>query len=129
MDKEFIRVGYYVNNDYPDEETRLDPPQTPDLSRLQRNVLADKPRVTRFSIPWYLFLTPGTCPKSRPPISKKTSSSKPTSNHSHQNSLQTPKSLLLLKWISKYNYLTLPFKWISKYNYFLIEITSRFKSL
>lgn len=113
-DKEFIRIGYYVNNEYPQEEIELlkqredwfnqcnilqqeyqnrcnqirsnqeeldqlhqqqppaadsdalsapaaltlpDPPVLPpqpgvDISKLQRNILADKPRVTRFQISW-----------------------------------------------------------------------------
>jgi len=50
--KEFIRIGYYVNVDYEDQETRDDPPETPDVGRLVRNILADKPRVTKFSISW-----------------------------------------------------------------------------
>jgi histone chaperone ASF1 len=58
LDKEFIRVGYYVNNDYIDEELRENPPAVPDLSKIQRSILAEKPRVskinkvTRFAIPW-----------------------------------------------------------------------------
>lgn len=51
-DKEFIRVGYYVNNDYTSEELRENPPAVPDLTLIQRNILAEKPRVTRFAIPW-----------------------------------------------------------------------------
>ncbi|KAJ3183225.1 Histone chaperone asf1 [Gaertneriomyces sp. JEL0708] len=51
-EKEFVRVGYYVNNDYLDEELRKEPPKAPILEKLQRSILADKPRVTRFSIPW-----------------------------------------------------------------------------
>ncbi|KAI8910049.1 hypothetical protein DFJ77DRAFT_512940 [Powellomyces hirtus] len=50
--REFVRVGYYVNNDYTDEAMRESPPEVPDLKILQRSILADKPRVTRFSIPW-----------------------------------------------------------------------------
>jgi ASF1 like histone chaperone len=42
-----------LNNDYMDEQMRLEPPETPKLELLQRSILADKPRVTRFSIPWY----------------------------------------------------------------------------
>ena len=49
---EFIRVGYYVNNAYVDEELQLDPPPVPQLNKIQRNILADKPRVTRFNIDW-----------------------------------------------------------------------------
>ncbi|MDA9097382.1 ASF1 family histone chaperone [bacterium] len=47
-DTEFIRVGYYVNNEYADEELREDPPSTVRLDRVVRNILAEKPRVTRF---------------------------------------------------------------------------------
>jgi histone chaperone ASF1 len=45
LDKEFIRVGYYVNNDYISEELRENPPALPDLQKIQRSILADKPRV------------------------------------------------------------------------------------
>jgi histone chaperone ASF1 len=44
-EKEFIRVGYYVNNDYADEELRENPPAQPDLQKIQRHILAEKPRV------------------------------------------------------------------------------------
>ena len=47
-DVEFIRVGYYVNNEYADEELRENPPETVRLDRVVRNILAEKPRVTRF---------------------------------------------------------------------------------
>lgn len=49
---EFIRVGYYVNTDYADEALREDPPEQPQLDRLVRNILEDKPRVTKFAIEW-----------------------------------------------------------------------------
>jgi histone chaperone ASF1 len=45
LDQEFIRVGYYVNNDYVQEELRENPPAVPDLSKIQRHILAEKPRV------------------------------------------------------------------------------------
>ncbi|KXZ56087.1 hypothetical protein GPECTOR_2g969 [Gonium pectorale] len=51
-DKEFIRVGYYVSNEYVDEELRENPPEVPRIDRLQRNILADHPRVTRYAIPF-----------------------------------------------------------------------------
>ncbi|EFJ45864.1 anti-silencing factor [Volvox carteri f. nagariensis] len=51
-DKEFIRVGYYVNNDYLDEELRENPPEQPRLDRLQRSILDEHPRVTRYAIPF-----------------------------------------------------------------------------
>ncbi|KAF8390064.1 hypothetical protein HHK36_024585 [Tetracentron sinense] len=50
LGQEFIRVGYYVNNDYDDEKLREEPPQKVLIDRVQRNILADKPRVTKFPI-------------------------------------------------------------------------------
>eukprot|EP00245_Coleochaete_scutata_P013322 TRINITY_DN5387_c0_g1_i1.p1 TRINITY_DN5387_c0_g1~~TRINITY_DN5387_c0_g1_i1.p1 ORF type:complete len:183 (+),score=36.34 TRINITY_DN5387_c0_g1_i1:276-824(+) len=50
--EEFIRVGYYVNNEYVDEELREEPPANVLIDRVQRNILADKPRVTKFPITW-----------------------------------------------------------------------------
>ncbi|KAG2484517.1 hypothetical protein HYH03_016657 [Edaphochlamys debaryana] len=50
--REFIRVGYYVNNEYVDEELRENPPEVPRVDRLQRSILADHPRVTRYVIPF-----------------------------------------------------------------------------
>lgn len=51
-DAEFIRVGYYVNNAYESEEMREDPPEEVQLDKVCREVLASKPRVTRFNINW-----------------------------------------------------------------------------
>lgn len=50
--QEFVRVGYFVNNDYADQETRENPPPKPLFDKLTRNILATKPRVTRFKINW-----------------------------------------------------------------------------
>lgn len=50
--KEFIRVGYYVNNEYTDPELKENPPTVPQFDKLQRNILATNPRVTRFKIEW-----------------------------------------------------------------------------
>merc|ERR1719197_1169506 len=53
--QEFIRVGYYLNNDYAlDDNIEIDEENPPplDISRLQRHILADEPRVTRFPIDW-----------------------------------------------------------------------------
>jgi histone chaperone ASF1 len=50
MGQEFMRVGYYVNNDYDDEQLREEPPAKVLIDRVQRNILADKPRVTKFPI-------------------------------------------------------------------------------
>lgn len=50
--QEFIRVGYYVNNEYAEPELKETPPLDPDYGKLQRNILATCPRVTRFKIDW-----------------------------------------------------------------------------
>ncbi|UNI17708.1 Histone chaperone asf1 [Purpureocillium takamizusanense] len=50
--REFVRVGYYVNNEYDSEELNAEPPAKPIVERVKRNVLAEKPRVTRFAIKW-----------------------------------------------------------------------------
>ncbi|KAL0465111.1 histone chaperone [Neurospora intermedia] len=50
--REFVRVGYYVNNEYESEELINDPPPKPVIEKIRRNVLAEKPRVTRFAIKW-----------------------------------------------------------------------------
>lgn len=51
--KEFIRIGYYCAVDYAmDEELHENPPNPPLLDKLHRNLLAEKPKVTRYNIPW-----------------------------------------------------------------------------
>jgi len=50
--REFVRVGYYVNNEYDSDELNADPPAKPILEKVKRNVLSEKPRVTRFAIKW-----------------------------------------------------------------------------
>lgn len=50
--QEFVRVGYFINNDYSDPELRENPPPKPLFEKLTRNILATKPRVTRFKINW-----------------------------------------------------------------------------
>ena len=56
LDQEFVRIGYYIDNDFEDEALRENPPaNTLDpqvLAILKRNILVDKPRVTRFNIKW-----------------------------------------------------------------------------
>ncbi|KAJ7975784.1 histone chaperone ASF1B-like [Quillaja saponaria] len=49
LGQEFVRVGYYVNNDY-DEQLREEPPPKVLIDKVQRNILSDKPRVTKFPI-------------------------------------------------------------------------------
>ncbi|KNC76314.1 histone chaperone ASF1A [Sphaeroforma arctica JP610] len=51
-EQEFVRVGYYVHNDYTDAELQENPPEIPDHSKLGRNILTSKPCVTRFDINW-----------------------------------------------------------------------------
>ncbi|KAI1296959.1 ASF1 like histone chaperone-domain-containing protein [Xylaria venustula] len=50
--REFVRVGYYVNNEYEMDELNPEPPAKPIIEKIRRNVLAEKPRVTRFAIKW-----------------------------------------------------------------------------
>jgi histone chaperone ASF1 len=50
--REFVRVGYYVNNEYADEQLIAEPPAKPVIEKVRRNILAEKPRVTRFAIKW-----------------------------------------------------------------------------
>ena len=52
--REFVRVGYYVNNEYDSDELNNEPPAKPIIERVRRNVLEAKPRVTRFAIKWYV---------------------------------------------------------------------------
>ncbi|KAI9141117.1 histone chaperone ASF1A-like protein [Paraphysoderma sedebokerense] len=54
MSKEFVRVGYYVNIEYTEEELRENPPTQPIYEKLSRNILAEKPRVTRFPFKWFV---------------------------------------------------------------------------
>mmetsp|Transcript_4263 Transcript_4263/g.11627 ORF Transcript_4263/g.11627 Transcript_4263/m.11627 type:complete len:235 (+) Transcript_4263:338-1042(+) len=53
-EREFCRVGYYVNNELVGHDVERDgPPPSPlPLDRVQRQILADKPRVTKFPIAW-----------------------------------------------------------------------------
>lgn len=48
----FIRVGYYVSNEYTDPAMQEEPPSQPQFDKLQRNILASNPRVTKFKINW-----------------------------------------------------------------------------
>jgi len=50
--QEFFRVGYYVNNYYEELELAENPPEKPDIARLTRHILVEKPRVTKFQIQW-----------------------------------------------------------------------------
>lgn len=48
----FVRIGYYVSNEYIDPELKENPPATPIYEQLQRNILASEPRITRFNVNW-----------------------------------------------------------------------------
>ena len=50
-DQEFVRVGYYQNTEYDNEEMKENPPQKIMFERLVRD-MNTKPRVTRFQIKW-----------------------------------------------------------------------------
>ena len=50
--QEFIRIGYYVNTEYDAPELMEAPPEQILYERLVRNILVDKPRVTRYQIDW-----------------------------------------------------------------------------
>jgi len=51
-EQEFIRIGYYVHNEYSEPIDPDDDSVTIVPSKIMRNILADKPRVTRFGIAW-----------------------------------------------------------------------------
>ena len=50
-DQEFVRVGYYQNTEYDNEEMNENPPGQIRFERLVRDINL-KPRVTRFQIKW-----------------------------------------------------------------------------
>ncbi|KAK2957066.1 putative Histone chaperone ASF1A [Blattamonas nauphoetae] len=50
-DQEFIRVGYYLTNEYADPELVQNPPEVPDPTKLVRKII-NEPRITRFQINW-----------------------------------------------------------------------------
>ncbi|KAF7130832.1 hypothetical protein RHSIM_Rhsim10G0074400 [Rhododendron simsii] len=50
LGQEFIRVGYHVNKDYEDVQLREEPPAKVLIDKVQRDILSDKPRVTKFPI-------------------------------------------------------------------------------
>lgn len=74
--QEFVRVGYFINNDYSDPEFRENPPTKPQFDKLTRNILASKPRVTRFKINW----------DENPQNSTGIGSEEPAGNEFYQNS-------------------------------------------
>lgn len=57
-DQEFVRVGYYQNTEYDNDEMKLAPPEKIQFDKLVRDISA-KPRVTRFQIKWYVIMIMG----------------------------------------------------------------------
>ena len=51
-DKEFYRIGYYVNNQYTDPELMENLPSSPIPEKIQRSILEDRPRISKFPIEW-----------------------------------------------------------------------------
>ncbi|EFP11555.1 hypothetical protein CRE_28849 [Caenorhabditis remanei] len=51
-EQEFINMGWFVANEYTDEELKENPPAQPIVEKLSRNIQTDKPRVTTFPIRW-----------------------------------------------------------------------------
>jgi len=50
--QEFFRIGYYVYNNYVEPELLENPPDQVILDKVVRNILIDKPRITKFDIKW-----------------------------------------------------------------------------
>ncbi|XP_034232886.1 histone chaperone asf1-like [Thrips palmi] len=50
--QEFVRVGYFINNEYNDPELKENPPAQPQFDKVHRNILSSQPRVTRIKINW-----------------------------------------------------------------------------
>lgn len=70
-EQEFVRIGYYVNTEYGDPQLKAQhdasleegaqekgivaPDPTKHIGGLVRNVLGEKPRVTKFNIKWQVL--------------------------------------------------------------------------
>ncbi len=52
MNQEFLRIGYYVRNEYSEPFEEDNYPNPVDVTKLTRNILVDEPRVTRIPIQW-----------------------------------------------------------------------------
>jgi len=50
--QQFIKIGWFVANEYTDPELKENPPQKPQLEQLSRTVLTTDVRVTTFAIKW-----------------------------------------------------------------------------
>jgi histone chaperone ASF1 len=52
VNREFLKIGYYVANEYTVEIDPENPPYPVRMDLLRRNIAADQPRVTRIPIDW-----------------------------------------------------------------------------
>lgn len=48
LENEFVRVGYYVSNEYPTPELNENPPPKPMVDQIKRTIASHDPRVTKF---------------------------------------------------------------------------------
>lgn len=48
-DAEFVRVGYYVSNEYSNPELNENPPANPIIDDIIRTIASHEPRLTKFS--------------------------------------------------------------------------------
>ena len=51
-EQEFVRVGYYVTNEYEDMELRDNPPTEPQFDKLVRTIFTNEPKLKKFMINW-----------------------------------------------------------------------------
>ncbi|KAL0480455.1 histone chaperone ASF1A [Acrasis kona] len=52
LNEKFVQVGYFINNEYTDPLLKENPPNPHEVDKIQRNILADQPRITTFPIDW-----------------------------------------------------------------------------
>lgn len=59
---EFVRVGYYVSNEYPTPDLNEHPPSEPNIDQITRTIAAHEPRVTKFPHKFDFCQPPATTP-------------------------------------------------------------------
>ena len=52
-DREFVRVGYYVNNEYTEPQLNEEPPSKPIIEKIRRNILAEQLAALKGTRPHY----------------------------------------------------------------------------
>eukprot|EP01100_Stratorugosa_tubuloviscum_P006107 TRINITY_DN2650_c0_g3_i1.p1 TRINITY_DN2650_c0_g3~~TRINITY_DN2650_c0_g3_i1.p1 ORF type:complete len:155 (-),score=71.13 TRINITY_DN2650_c0_g3_i1:106-570(-) len=50
--QDFVHIGFFVRNEYDNQEMMDEPPTVPDYSKVQRAILIEQPRQTRLDISW-----------------------------------------------------------------------------